>query len=520
MSTRESLTIKRTSLLRSGGVVSSMTLLSRVFGFIRDLLIAQLFGATAGIDAFFVAFKIPNFMRRLFAEGAFSQAFVPVLSEYQKKETDEALKRFIANMTGNLGLVLAIITLLALFSTPYIVRVFAPGFAVDGQRFELAASLLKFTFPYLLFISMTALSGAILNTFGRFAIPAFTPVLLNLVLIFAALYLAPQMKPAVMALAIGVFIAGIVQFLFQLPFLYRAGLLVWPRINFHNRGVRRVLWLMVPALFGVSVAQINLLLDTVFASFLPVGSVSWLYYSDRLTFFPLGVFGVAIATVILPHLSREHASGSSKRYSEALDWGVRMTLLIAIPATIGLLVMAKPLLITLLGYGKFSLHDVIMTQKSLMTFSLGLTAFMLIKVLASAFYATQNIKTPVKVGALAMLVNTVLCLLLIRPMAHAGLALASSVAGWVNAGVLLLLLVKNQVYCFQPGWHKYLLQLLLGNGLMACFLVLAHKWLPWATMHGAYRGLSLFVSVFMAMVIYFSTLFFSGFRLKNIQTNN
>ncbi len=513
----KSLSVKSKSLLRSSGVVSMMTMISRVLGFIRDLTIAQLFGAGAGIDAFFVAFKIPNFMRRLFAEGAFSQAFVPVLSEYQQTKSEDRLKRFMADMTGNLLLVLFLVTLIAVCSTPIIIKIFAPGFAHRGQRFIDASHMLKLTFPYLLFISMTALNGAILNTFGRFAVPSFTPVILNIVLIFAALYLSPQITHPVYALAFGVFIAGILQYLFQLPFLFHAGLLVRPRINFKDKGVRKVLKLMVPALFGVSVAQVNLLLDTIFASFLPVGSVSWLYYSDRLTFFPLGVFGVAIATVILPKLSREHAKKDNGSDCVALEWAMRMILIIAIPSTLGLIIFAKPILMTLLGYGKFTHHDVVMTQKSLSTFSLGLCAFMLVKVLGSAFYATQNIKTPVKVGAVSMLVNTVFCLLLIKPLAHAGLALASSIAGWVNALALLYLLIVRGVYQRASGWLKYLAQLLTANLLMAILLFYLKGHIPWVSLSGAYRGIYLLLSVLMALTLYFLSLYSSGLRLSHFR---
>lgn len=494
-----------------------MTMLSRVLGFIRDVSIAQIFGAGPAIDAFFIAFKIPNFMRRIFAEGAFSQAFVPVLSEYQKNETERSLKQFIADMTGNLFIILMLITVFAILLSPFIIKIFAPGFSFSDPRFGHASFMLKLTFPYLLFISLTALSGAILNTFGRFAIPAFTPVILNVVLILSAVFGRSFWAQPVYALACGVLIAGILQYLFQLPFLYRLDLLKRPKVNFKDKGVIKVLKLMVPALFGVSVAQINLLLDTVFASFLPVGSVSWLYYSDRLTFFPLGVFGVAIATVILPTLSRAFASHEMRHYSKALDWSVRMVLLIALPATVGLMIFALPLLITLLGYGKFELHDSIMTMKSLRAFSLGLTAFMLIKVLGSAFYATQNIKTPVKVGVIAMLINTVLCLLFIKPFAHAGLALASSIAGWVNALLLFYFLVKRKIYIKEPGWALYFLKLIVANVVIATLLIFLRDSIAWITISSYLRIMYLILSVSLAIMVYFLTLFVCGIRIKQFR---
>lgn len=510
-------TIKSRTLLRSSGLVSFMTMLSRVVGFVRDLLIAQFFGAQAGIDAFFVAFKIPNFMRRLFAEGAFSQAFVPVLSEYQKTRNERDLKVFISHITGNLFFVLLALTALCVLLSPIIIMIFAPGFDHDGERYMLASFMLKITFPYLLLISMTALSGAVLNTFGRFGVPSFTPVLLNIAMIVSALYLSPYFHPPVIALAWGVFLGGIIQLIFQIPFLVKAKLFVWPAMNWQDSGVKRVLILMVPALFGVSVAQINLLLDTVFASFLRVGSVSWLYYSDRLTFFPLGVFGVAIATVILPHLSRKHATHSSDSYSQSLDWGIRLILMIALPSTLALLLFSKPLLTALLAYGKFTSFDVMMTRKSLMTFSIGLAAFMLIKVLGSAFYATQNIKTPVKVGACAMLVNTFFCLVLIKPLAHAGLALASSLAGWMNALTLLVLLIKRGIYKPSPKWMVYALQLGFANTVLAISLILLRQLHDWVSLNVFLRVSYLSVDVLLAILIYFACLYVSGLRLNQFR---
>lgn len=517
MSSSESVMIKKSSLLRSTSLVSFMTMLSRVMGFARDILIAQLFGAAAGIDAFFVAFKIPNFMRRLFAEGAFSQAFVPVLAEYQQKESPSALKAFIARIIGNLFTVLMGVTIIAVLASPYVIRLFAPGFETEGPRYLLSSHMLKITFPYLMLVSLTALSGAILNTFGRFGIPAFTPVLLNVCLIIAAMYGAPYFDEPVMALAWGVMIAGIAQLAFQVPFLVKAGLWVVPKFDWHDKGVKRVLKLMVPALFGVSVAQINLLLDTVFASFLPVGSVSWLYYSDRLTFFPLGVFGVAISTVILPHLSREHASKSKVHYSKGLDWGLRLILLIALPSTVGLCLYAKPILFTLLAYGKFTMQDVLMTQKSVMTFSLGITGFMMIKVLGSAFYATQNIKTPVKVGAYSMLLNSVLCLILMRPLAHAGLALASSLAGMFNAFCLLYLLRKKDIYQPNAGWLRFIAQLVLANIVLALILMAGFHYIDWQVASAWQRAANLSGSILLAIVGYVASLYLFGMRASQFR---
>ncbi|KTC85522.1 murein biosynthesis integral membrane protein MurJ [Legionella brunensis] len=470
MSAIETMIPKRQSLLRSTTLVSAMTLISRMVGFIRDMLIAQLFGAQAGMDAFYVAFRIPNFMRRLFAEGAFSQAFVPVLAEYQQQRPFAEVREFIARIFGQLGVVLSLVTVIGVLGAPVIIWLFAPGFGEHSMRSTLAIEMLRLTFPFLMLVSLTALAGAVLNTYGYFGVPAFTPVLLNISMILAALYLCPQLEQPVVGLAWGVLIAGIAQLLFQLPFLYQRKLLVAPKLSWSDPGVKRVLKLMVPALFGVSIAQLNLMVDSIFASFLKVGSVTWLYYTDRLTDFPLGVFGVAIATVILPHLSRRHAEQSSEKYSRALDWGLRLILLIGLPAGLGLAMFSMPLIAACFAYGKFTAVDLLQTQKSLIALSSGVPAFMMVKVLASGFYARQDIKTPVKVGALAMIVNSFLCLLLIWSLAHAGLALASALAGYVNCGVLLVLLIRRGIYQPSPGWPKFVLQLCLANFAIAGYL--------------------------------------------------
>ncbi len=513
LETGQSSKFKQQSLLRSTTLVSIMTLISRLMGFARDMVIAAFFGASAGVDAFFVAFRIPNFMRRLFAEGAFSQAFVPVLAEYQKTRGDGEVRLFIARVAGQLSLILSLITLIGVLASPLIIHVFAPGFSYDSGRDVLATEMLRLTFPYLLLISMTAMAGAILNTYGYFGVPAFTPVLLNISMILAAVYLSPSVVPPVKALAWGVLIAGIAQFLFQLPFLMQKGLLVRPKLYWQDEGVRRVLKLMVPALFGVSIAQLNLLVDSIFASFLQVGSVSWLYYTDRLTDFPLGVFGVAIATVILPHLSRKHAEQNKERFSKALDWGLRLLLLVGIPSALALSYFSMPLIASCFGYGKFNEFDLIMTQKSLRMLALGVPAFMMVKVLASGFYAGQNIKTPVKVGALSMLINSLLCAALIIPLAHAGLTLASAIAGYVNCGVLLYLLVRRGIYQPQKGWLKYLLQLLAANLSILLYL----SFVPmdssyWLAMPVIKRLGVLLAHVAAASAIYFLILLIAGMR--------
>jgi len=462
---------KSVSLLRSSSIVGAMTMISRVLGLARDVVIANFFGAGAGADAFFVAFKIPNFLRRLFAEGAFSQAFVPVLSEYRVQRSALETRQLVNAVAGTLGIILLAITLLAVLGAPVLTTLFAPGFYDEPDKFALTVEMLRITFPYLALISLTAFAGGILNSYGQFAVPAFTPVLLNLSLIGSVYLLTPYLEPSVKALAWGVMIAGCAQLFFQLPFLARINLLPTPCVDARHQGVRRIVKLMIPALFGVSVSQINLLLDTVLASFLVTGSISWLYYADRLTELPLGVFGIAIATVILPVLSRKNTDSQGSGFSATLDWAVRGVLLIGLPSTVALIILADPLIATLFQHGALTPHDVVMSANSLQAYSLGLIFFMLIKVLATGYFSRQDTKTPVKVGIVAMVVNMVFNLMFILPLAHVGLALATSLSASVNAALLWRGLATAGVYKMQPGWVGFGLRLVLANLVMALFLI-------------------------------------------------
>ncbi len=509
---------KSKSLIRSSSTVSSMTMISRMMGFVRDMVIAQIFGAAAATDAFYVAFRIPNFLRQLFAEGAFSQAFVPVLSEYVEQKSLEDVRGFISRMSGTLGLVLMIVSILAFIATPLLVLVFAPGYLHDPYRYHLANDMLRVTFPYLFFISLTAFAGAVQNTHGRFVVPAFTPVLLNLSMIAAAFLLTPYFEIPIEGLAYGVLIAGIVQFLFQLPFLWRMRLLALPKVAWQDPGVRRVLRLMLPALFGVSVGQLSLLIDTIFASFLQAGSISWLYYSDRLTNLPLGIFGVAISTVILPHLSKKVTHQAEEDYSKTIDWALRTILVIAIPSVIGFLCLGGPMIVTLFQHGKFGIHDTYMTYRSLFAFALGIPTFMMIKVLASGFYARQNIRTPVKIGVIAMISNMVLNAILIWPLAHAGLALSTSLSSMLNAGLLFFTLRKRGLFLPQSGWLGYLLKLLCANLVMgATIFYLAGPLSQWFVWNGSQRLLHLFPLIMLALVLYFGLLRVMGLKLRHFR---
>ena len=492
------------------------TLLSRILGFIRDMVIALLFGADSSTDAFFVAFKIPNFMRRLFAEGAFSQAFVPVMAEYKEKCGREKLKEFLDRTAGSLALVLMLVTILGVIGAPWIIMMFAPGFVWADGQYELAVNMLRITFPYLFFIASTALAGGILNTFNRFAVPAFTPVLLNLCLISAAFWLAPRLPEPIMGLAWGVFAAGAVQLLFQFPALWRMKLLPRLRYGFHDPGVRKILKLMLPALFGVSITQINLLIDTLLASFLPHGSISWLYYSDRLVEFPLGVFGIALATVILPNLSKDWAAGRRASFSHAIDWALRWVALIGLPAAVGLALLARPILSTLFQYHAFTAHDVHMASMSLMAYSMGLIGFIMVKILVPGFTSRQDTKTPVRFGVVAMIVNLILNLSLIWYLAHAGLALATSLAACVNGGLLLRRLRKEKVYQPSKGWWLFLLRILLANAAMGAVLYYGTWHLEWETWRLQQRMLQLGLWIGLGALVYGGCLLVTGLRPRQL----
>lgn len=457
-------------LIRSTLVVGAGTLTSRVLGFLRDLVVARVFGADLDTDAFFVAFKVPNLLRRLFAEGAFSLAFVPALAAYKTNRGSAALKGFLDQVAGTLGAVLLLVTSFGVIAAPLLILLFAPGFAADTHKLGLAADLLRLTLPYLLFISLTALAGSVLNTYQRFAVPAFTPSLLNLSLILCAFWLAPHFERPIEALAWGVLLGGVVQLTVQWPFLRRLGLMPRPRWAPREPGVRQLLRRMTPSLFGASVAQITLLLDTLFASFLAEGSISWLYYANRLVEFPLGILGAAIGTVIVPSLAQQHAGGSPEAFSRTLDWALRWVLLLGLPAAVGLVVLARPLMVTLLHYGAFSAIDVEMSAQALMAYALGLFAAMTIRVLLPGFYARGEVKVPVKIALAALLVNLVLNLLFMGPLGHAGLALASSLATLLNAALLLAGLLRDGVLRPEGGGWRRLLRTILAAGAMAVVL--------------------------------------------------
>lgn len=503
-------------LLKSTAIVSVMTLVSRISGLVRDVVMANLIGPGATADAFFVAFRIPNFLRRIFGEGAFSQAFVPVFSELTARNTVEA-RRFMNVAVGSLGLITLVLSILGIIFAPYIVHLFAPGFVSDADKFATTVDALRWMFPYLFCISVVAMSGGVLNTLNRFAVPAVTPVLLNLCLIAAMLLLIDTAGNAARALAIGVLIAGFVQLLFQLPALKKAGYFPKPALDHSNPHVKRVFSLMVPAIFSVSVAQINTLINTFLASFLVTGSVSWLYFSDRLMEFPIGVFGIALATVVLPNLSREHVLGSDESFSKLMDWALRWVVVIAVPATLALYLLATPLLATIFQYNAFTQNDVVQSATALRAFSIGVCGFILVKVLAPGYFARQNTKTPMRIAMISVMVNIVMSLVLIQFMAHNGLALAISIAAWVNSSLLFVCLRRAGIYTPQAGWSMFTLKVAIAVVAMSLVLGLINHGDEWWYEQGlARRAQHMMLLVVGGGVAYFAVLLVLGLRPQQL----
>jgi putative peptidoglycan lipid II flippase len=512
-------TPKGKGLWRSTLVVSAMTMLSRIAGLVRDMVYLNLFGANRYMDAFLVAFKIPNFLRRLFAEGAFAQAFVPVLTEVRTQRGDLAVKDLVDKVAGSLSVVLGGITVISMAAAPLIILLFAPGFHQDPLKFELAASMLRLTFPYLLLISLTAFAGGILNSYGKFAASAFTPVLMNFTMIGFALWVSPLMTQPVMALAWGVLVSGAVQLIFQLPSLRQIHMLPRFRLGFKDPDVKRILNLMIPAMFGVSVSQINLLLDTVLASFLVTGSVSWLYTAERMTELPLGLIGIAVATVILPSLSEKYAQKSDKEFRSMLDWALRVIVLVGLPASIAMGMLAKPLMAALFLHGKFTVHDVEMSAGALQALSGGILAFMMIKVFAPGYFSRQDTRTPVKIGIIAMVANMVFNLMLVWHFKHVGLAMASTLSAFLNAGLLYWGLHTRGVYRLERHWIKVSARYLLANVvLMAVLLAITPATVWWFTPQGSWLKVAAILGICGAGALsYFLALLALGFRLQEIR---
>ncbi len=512
-------------LLRSSLVFGAMTFLSRIAGFVRDVLQAALFGAGAATDAFTVAYRIPNYLRRIFAEGSFAMAFVPVFSELRQRGDALALKDFLDHVAGALCAAVLVVTGLGMLLAPWVVTVVAPGTLADAERFGLTTDMLRIVFPYLFFIALTALAGGVLNSLQRFALPALTPVLHNLAVIAAMLLLAGRLEVPAMALAWGVLVAGFAQFALLWPMLARHGLLPRLRLDLRHPGVRKVGRLMLPTLFSASVAQVNLIVGTVFASLLVAGSQTWLWYADRLVEFPLGLFGVAIGTVILPHLARRFAADDAVGYSAGLDWGLRMVLLIGVPASLGLLLLAEPLVVTVFQRGAFAADDARMTALALIAMGAGIPAFMLSKVLAPAFFARQDTRTPMRAALATVAINVGLTAALVTPMwlegldgAHAGIALATAVAGWANAVLLWRALRRQSIHQPQSGWGRFLLRLGFASVCLAAAVLGVRAWVgEWSGLSEVERWLHALVAIGAGAAAYALGLLLAGLRPRHLR---
>ncbi|MET0355931.1 MAG: murein biosynthesis integral membrane protein MurJ [Cellvibrio sp.] len=512
------------NMLRSSAITGSMTMMSRITGLVRDQLQAYFLGAGSEADAFNAAFRIPNFFRRLFSEGAFSQAFIPVLSEYRAKGSQEALKHLIDRVAGCLGLVLILVTVLGVVGAPVLGAVFASGFMDDTAKFEHYTSLIRIMFPYMMLISLSGFMGAILNSYDRFAISAFTPVLLNIVSIFAMLVIAPIMGSVTFALAWSVLLAGVLSIAFQAPHLKRLHLLPKPKVDWKDPGVKRILTLMAPAIFGVSIAQINTLFDSTAASWLVEGSVTWIYYSDRMVELPLGIFAVAVGTVIMPSLSRLHTTGSTEEFSKTLDWAMRFIILIALPATLALIILAEPIMFTLFQHGKFDAHAAIMSSYSLQAYVTGLLAFMLIKILAPGYFARHDMKTPVKIGMISIGCGITLKAIIVYPLhafwqiGHVGLAVSTAFAAYVNVILLYRGLRTREVYMPSAGWLKTWLRYGFANAFMVAVLVTGSYYLDgWAVWGLMERVMSLLLLCLAGGASYILGLGIMGFRPKDFR---
>ncbi|MDC0423144.1 murein biosynthesis integral membrane protein MurJ [Methylophilaceae bacterium] len=497
--------------------VSGMTTLSRILGFLRDSIIATTFGAGIATDAFFVAFKIPNLLRRISAEGAFTQAFIPILAEYKAKKSKKDINLLINKVATLLGIILVVITLFGIFGAPWIIYISAPGFSADPNKFELTVSLLRITFPYILFISLVSMAGGILNTFGKYNVPAFTPVWLNVSLIVGALFFSSSFSNPVFVLAWAVFIGGILQLIYQLPFLSQIDCIPKADFDFKEPGLWKMMKLMIPAILGVSITQISLLINTIFASFLATGSVSWLYYADRLMEFPAGVLGVALSTVLLPSLSKSFSDNKHTEYSRLINWGLKLAILFGAPAAVALGLLSVPIISTLFFYGAFTQYDVLMTQYAVIAYSIGLIGLILVKVLAPAFYAQQNIKTPVKIAIFTLFCTQFMNLIFIGYFKHAGLALAVGLGACINAGLLFYFLRRYEAFKLESQWLSFLIKIITALIIMSLFLLYTRGTIEeWTSFSLLSKISRLFFLVSAGSAVYFVALFLLGINLKEL----
>ncbi len=508
-------------LFKSLTTISSMVIFSRILGLTRDILIVKVFGVNQATDAFLVAFKLPNLLRKIFSEGGFSQAIVPILTEYKSKWEEHKIRIFISNITGLLILFLLGITIVGICQAPFIIKITSTGFMNNPEKFLLTSTLLRITFPYLLFISLTSLSGAILNTWNNFLVPALTPILLNISMISFILFTTKMFNPPIIALAWSVILGGILQLGYQLIYLKKINMLVLPNLKFNDINVWRVLKFTGPAVFSISINQISIIMNNLFSSFLDFGSISWIYYADRLIEFPLGIFGVSLGTVLLNSLSKCINNKNYKQYSIILDWGLKLCFLLGVPCSMVLNILAEPIIISLFKYGKFTTRDVVMTTSTLISYSLGLIGLMLVKVLTSAFYSCKDINNPVKISICTLIINQVMNLFLVHWLKHVGLSISISISANIHAILLYLKFRQKKWIKYQKNWLLFIIKIILSSGVMTLTLlgILKITAINWYEISVPYRFLFLFSLLSISTVIYLTFLNMVGFRWKKFLEN-
>ncbi|QCI17151.1 murein biosynthesis integral membrane protein MurJ [Buchnera aphidicola (Aphis helianthi)] len=508
------------NLLKSLFSLSFMTLISRILGFLRDLVIAHIFGVSIYTDAFFVAFKIPNLLRRLFFEGAFSQSFVPILIYYKSYKKIKYTKDFIASLSGLIIIFLSIIILLGIIFSSYIIEFSAPGFTQSIQKFQISSTLLKIMFPYILLVSLSSLYSSILNSWNYFSIPALAPSILNITIIILSIFFNSFFQPSILVLAWSVIIGGIIQLIYQLPSLIKINMFIMPNFNFNNIGLLKVLKKIGPCLIGASANQISLIFNTIFASLLNSGSISWMYYADRLIEFPIGMLGVSLSTILFPSLSKSYSKNRFKEYKQLLHWGFRIGLILSLPSSIILFVLAKPLVVILFQYGKFTNFDVLMTQKALELYSIGLVAFILVKVLSSAFYASQEVNIPTRIALFTLSITQILNPCLIFYFQHAGLALSFSISGWINFFLLYWKMYQKKLIHFNFNECIFIFRLLIAILSMTFVLIFMIYFIPLYDISSFFTKITrLFIILFVSGMIYLISLYFLGISFLNNSNN-
>lgn len=509
------------NLLKSLISVGMMTLMSRILGFVRDVLIASIFGASIFTDAFFISFKIPNLLRRIFSDGAFAQSFIPVLMEYKNNKNHKYVQDFVSSLSSFMIFFLFIITILGMFFSQFIISISAPGFEKLPEKLILSANLLTIMFPYIFLISLSSLFSSILNSWNYFSIPAFSPIFLNISIIIFSIFFSSFFHPRILSLAWAVIIGGLIQFFYQIPFLYKINMLVIPNFHWNNIGLLRIVRKMGTAILGISANQISLIMNTIFSSLLNAGSISWIYYADRLIEFPVGILGVSLSTILFSSLTKNYKNGIKSEYKKLLNWGFRISIILSLPSAVIIFLLAKPIIIVLFQYGKFTDFDVLMTENALKLYSFGLVSFILVKILASAFYAREEVNIPMKISLLTLLLTQLMNPLLIFYFQHAGLALSISISGWINFLLLYWKLYRRKIICFKYSELIFIVHVILSTLVMIIILFFILHMMPmWNIGSFLNKVVRLFCVLLISGITYLFMLNVLGVRLLGFTYKN